>query len=184
MNSKIKGMHATLLTLLIACFNPGLQAAADPESGNTLPEEVVINGVAPLYRLRQDVVDAESRMNDMFNELNDDDRFDVSCSEVSLTNSRIARHLCLPNFYREATATEGRAYLAETISQLGFPGSLPAGSSQAETAPPAKLMISKQQKLMQKKIKELALENPEYMAAIINYVEMKERYARSLDAQK
>lgn len=153
-------------------------AAGEPSrpSLSTLPEEVVITAERYAYQLREQVYDAQEQMHDIFNKLNDDDRFDMSCKSVTLPNSRISRRLCEPAFYYAATALQGQNYLEEyAAGQNG----IPAGSSRPGSAPPALTAIGMQQKELQKKIEELARTNPEYQDAIIKYVELKQRYART-----
>lgn len=77
---------------------------ADPEN----IEEVTVVGMRTRKKLRQKIVMAESRVFSLFNELNDDDGYDIICKRRTRVGSQIPYRVCKARLY-----WEGLAELAE-----------------------------------------------------------------------
>lgn len=73
---------------------------ADAASASQL-DEFVIQG-KKLYQLRKEIVEAEDRFYKLYNELNQDDDYDVHCSKQAQLGSRLTERVCKPEFYSEA----------------------------------------------------------------------------------
>jgi hypothetical protein len=100
----------------IAC---GFASADDAEdAAGDIPEEITVYGKKTLLNLRFAAERAEAEFFDRFNELNEDDQYDVFCEKISNTRSRIKRKTCWSPFERELDeeATK-RAFL--TGSMIG-----------------------------------------------------------------
>jgi len=65
---------------------------ATAESGEI--DEIVVLGARSLTLLRQEVIVAEDRFFDLYNELNDDDKYDIVCEMSGMPKLRPYRVLC------------------------------------------------------------------------------------------
>jgi len=67
-------------------------------------EEVTVTGQRLISHLRLEALRAEDRAFDLFNQLNDDDQFDIVCRRESPTGTRIKYRQCAPKFFIRAEA--------------------------------------------------------------------------------
>lgn len=104
-------------------------------------DEVVILG-KKLYQLRQDVVKAEDKFFEAFNELNKDDDYDIKCEKTTTAGTRLKSRQCQPVFFSEAEAAEARAMLT------------------GEYAPPAQLVAVERADDYRKKVLEVINKSP------------------------
>lgn len=123
------------------------------------PEEVIVIGERSTLQLRLQMWDAEAKAYGIFNEYNDDPRFDISCRQHQPTGTRISRQVCIPRFQLEATGNHAQDYINGTSQFL-----------------PMQAAIAGQLKAYRSKIKQVAEEHPEFLEAIIQYSEVRERY--------
>ena len=140
------------------------------------PEEILITGERSLQQLRTQMWNAEKQAYDIFNQFNDESRFNIICRMHQPTGTRIERQTCRPNFVANATAVHGQAFL-ESYRNLLDPSS-PTGNSPAPQASQA-ATIASQQKEYQEKMQQVAEEHPEFLNAIIQYSELRQRYEAS-----
>lgn len=81
-----------------------LPAPAGEEQPAALDEVIVRGG-----RLYDRIVRAEDRLFQLFNELNEEDDFDIHCAAVSMDQgSRIEQRFCMPEFFADAKAEQVR----------------------------------------------------------------------------
>lgn len=73
-------------------------------------DEVIVSGMT-LRQMRDAIVAAEQRFYDLYNELNQDDDFDIHCHERASLGTRIRRRQCLIAFQEEAQMMYARAVL-------------------------------------------------------------------------
>jgi hypothetical protein len=100
----------------LALFAGGMVAAPAIAAVDTLPvspsdslageeeqelDEVIVSGMT-LRQMRDAIVAAEQRFYDLYNELNQDDDFDVHCREHAPLGTRIKQRQCLIAFQEEA----------------------------------------------------------------------------------
>lgn len=130
-----------------------------PADDETLDELVVV-GTPSLIRLKHMVYRAEESFFAAFNELNDDDEYDVRCFYETPAGSHIRRHVCRANFVREAESAEYMSW------RLGAA----AGGQDAQV-----VIMSKRRRLEEKMIA-LLQANPELADALTNYHETKSKY--------
>jgi hypothetical protein len=112
----MKRLVLLLLALAAACAPlSALQAAATvataPEkiSGLTLLDEVIVSGdLDSLHRARKAIIDAEDRFYARYNELNKDDRFDITCGLAVPTGQRLTFRVCQPRYMEDAQHEEAR----------------------------------------------------------------------------
>jgi len=148
---------------LLALSSAGLGQATEADSQAPPPEEIeeiVVYGEKSLLLLKRDVERASNVVFESFNILNDDDEFDIHCSDRVPTGSNISEGSCRPNF-------EDQIYSEETSRQLEMSsGRIPTeGFLVNHSAIKAKL--KKKKKIMDAKMEALANENPEFARALI-----------------
>lgn len=155
----IRTRSARLLPVVLCCFvhaalAPAQDVDAEPETWEPM-EEIVVYGDRSLIALRKQVYRAEENFFDLFNELNDEDEFDVQCFYFAPTGTRIRRHTCRANFVVAAEAEE-------IINFRDGPKVAVA---------PAIGVIPQKRKEMAKKMLALLQERPELVEAL-NHVEV------------
>lgn len=81
---------------------PAVAAAAPAEEEAIVLDEVLVRG----KRLEQRIVEAENEFYKLYNQLNKNDKYDMSCPELNIDpdnrNSRITTRVCLPGFVADA----------------------------------------------------------------------------------
>lgn len=87
------------------------EAPEDPGFDTTVPQSivdeiVVVQGRSRAF-LRDQIQIAEEAMYARFNEINSDDKFDISCQLEPINNSRMLRRVCVGNYWRDADADIG-----------------------------------------------------------------------------
>src|SRR5687768_4257436 len=106
---------AALLTLCVphaalAQEEEGAEVQAVPVVEDA--EEIIVTGQRLRFELRLQMQDAERAVYKLFNELNDEPRFEINCEMHEGTGTRLASLVCQPEFERRALAAEGQDYLA------------------------------------------------------------------------
>ncbi len=115
------GKHGWVLLLLgatLASFRAGSSlaaeaAAAAPQHGeqSTRLDEVIISGqLNSLSAVKRALIDNENRFNVRYNELNQDDHYDVVCRDEIPTGSRIPRRNCQARVVDEITTQESQDF--------------------------------------------------------------------------
>jgi hypothetical protein len=101
----------TFSVLLLALLALPLVAAGQDNEDSTAAaanDEVIDNIVVAAQKstaeLRQDLWDSEDDFYTLYNKLNDDSLYDVRCSFVAPTGSRIKNQVCHPVFLKQAMA--------------------------------------------------------------------------------
>ena len=168
------GFAGTLVAhIMLLCFLgiPGEARAAMEDVLQSLPEEVVITSQQPLYELRSRMWEAEQEAYSLFNQFNDDKRFEIQCTRRAPTGSRISRQDCDTAFERQANAEHAAAYTESVRAALGQ-----GGSPFAMPSVPREAAIARHQRAYKAKMQEIAREHPEFLEAIVAYSELRERY--------
>ena len=114
--------------------------------------------------MRHEVDIAEEVFFDQFNALNSDDDFDIHCYREAETGSHIKRRVCKANYLRrlEAEATQ------QALLSLQATGAGLVLDPVAETRQMDKLMLEEMERL--------AIENPELLEALQEFVGMKKAF--------
>lgn len=160
-------MKARLLILILLCTlfwsqqslanepdSPG--EPSDLETHDREIEEITVISQKTLLSLRYQIIRAEDRVFEVFNKLNDDDKYDIHCFLRAPTGTRIKQRDCAPNYYRNATADQAKEF-------LGGPPAAPVNSVIAYHGP-----------ILRDKMVELIKENPELVNAMVDYYELKQ----------
>ncbi|MGI9270800.1 MAG: hypothetical protein ACR2QT_03430 [Woeseiaceae bacterium] len=82
-------------------------ASADETEGtsdvtNEVVDEITVMGVRDLGSLRTELMRAEDEVYNLYNELNDDDDYDIICQRVASIGSQIKKRVCQSRLYRDA----------------------------------------------------------------------------------
>jgi len=129
-------------------------------------EEIRVYGEKSLVRFRQEVNDAEEIFFERFNALNSDDDFDIHCYREAKTGSHIKRRVCNANYVRRLEAKAHRWALL-SLQATGGASYLDPGAE-----------IRKMDKLLYERMERLAVENPELLDALKEFVNMKQAYEK------
>ena len=180
-------MSFRIATICLALCIP-LCALAQPEGpaqaqqGQEKPEEIDVIGYRTRLQLRLEMMAAEKFAYDVFNQFNDEKRFDISCSMQTRTGTNIesATQFCQPGFEIEALRAHAQDYFENTRDMLNqFAAGAPVP---IETKPPMHIptqaVIASQQREYRRKMKQVAEEHPEFLEAIIQYSEIRELYEK------
>jgi len=134
-------------------------------------EEITVTGQRIILSLRKQIIEAEDHAFEIFNELNDDDLYDITCRSVKRYNSNIKKRVCLPNYYHRATADNASEYLG----LIGlYIDSVPS--------PSVKNVTAYQHPIFKKKVQKLATENPELLDALRVNFELNEELNKKRNA--
>lgn len=156
----MKLAHPNIFPMLLAVvlLLPGsaLHAADADKAPERLPEEITITGQKLFRVLEKQIMDAEDHMYAMFNELNDDDQYDIHCHWEARLGTKIKHRECRPKFWDEATAAAGRELLTGTA------------------APPAAAVGAFHYPKLEQKLKAVLQENPEFLEATMRHHELRE----------
>ena len=159
-------LMTTILTFLVCAYTGNAAGQIDPQpkasdnKGQEQPmEEITVIGQRSLGTLRVQIDKAEDRMFDIFNKLNTDDLYDIHCRRVAPIGSRIKRKTCSPEYFDRTEA--------ET-SQLALTG-VPVGASYMNAK------LTRYNKTMGAKWKQLVMSNPELLHALIEHYELSQK---------
>ncbi len=141
-------------------------AATEPEAltevtidQELLPmEELTVVAPQSLQAMRNGLVRAEDDVLSVFNDLNDDNDFDIHCQKERPTSSYIAVRTCRARFVDRLTAQASADWMG------GFPYVDPRGE------------LSYQGSLLRQKFSEVLEENPALHDALVRYYNLKTTY--------
>jgi hypothetical protein len=194
-------LQAFVITLVAQLLSPEAlgqeqqqaESTAEPTSPAQAPvrelEEITVRGELSIIAIRNQLERAEDNLYGLFNELNDDDDFDITCYERKRA-SYIPIRECEPRFLtraRQANAVTSMVGIREgTASAGGFVGT--AGDFSATNGSPlfefglgqvqnevelARSQAEKFEALQQEMLK-LATENPAYQDALLQVGRLKD----------
>jgi hypothetical protein len=142
------------------------------ESGTVIAEEVIITGGQPAWQLHRDMLAAERRAYELFNQYNDEKRFEIQCSVTEGTGSRFSDQTCMPRFQLKAYQEHAQQYL-ESLRTAFDPRD---GSRYTSVFIPQEAQIASQMAAYRAKLREIATEHPEVLQALIEYTEARGRF--------
>ncbi len=141
-------MNTVMKTLTVAIV---LVLSAAPlfsqEKGGAV-NEATVAGTPSLEAMRAELERVEDVVYAIFNELNDDDAYDVICKNETKIGSQIPQRVCLARVFRDSVVEDSLDEDTGTISVSR------KGSS------------SRHQKILAEKMRQLASENPELLEAL------------------
>lgn len=114
--------HTVICLISILAAGPFMAQDKASESGENVQaepiDEITVIGEKTLLNLKYAAQQAEDDFFTLFNELNEDDEFDVYCDNESNTYSRIKRRTCWSPFERDVDQEELR-YQLESGGRMG-----------------------------------------------------------------
>lgn len=162
------------LACCLSLFAQGQSVStAAPEERRVPTEEVLVTGDRSVMQLRIQMMNAEKQAYDIFNQYNDEKRFEIHCRMHQPTGTRIQRQVCQAGFEIEATSNHAQAYYADLRDYLD-PYTSP-NTSQTVQVPQA-VSIASMQRKYKEKIRQVAEEHPDFLNAVIEYGALRQRY--------
>ena len=158
---------------------------ADPIAQQEEPEEVVVRG-RRVGELRLEVELKRERAYEIFNELNSNDDFDVSCDQENTSGTRLRRHVCRAQFENRISSDTAKEYMSTLFSLCqpnaeGFldtqacmfsgPGASAKGAAQGVEG-----QLPGKREQMTEEIFRVARENDEFAQAILDWYEANQQY--------
>lgn len=160
-----KPKRGIVVWLIVAWFTvlpaPALVAQEADESPAEPIEEITVVGEKTLLNLKFAAQQAEEDFFKLFNELNDNDEFDVFCDKESNTYSRIKRRRCWSPFEREVDEEQLR-------NQWETGGGLAVQNEG---------LLRAKRKQQAEMLRQMVLENPELQQLYRRYGEANVRFA-------
>jgi hypothetical protein len=87
------------LMLVLCLFGPGPARAQAPEAADEeVIDEVLVYGQKSMLVLRRELLLAEEKFVNTYNDLNENDTLDIVCINEAPTGSKIVRRTCLPQY--------------------------------------------------------------------------------------
>ena len=166
----------SLLWLSPPILSQQQESSSESESqpDGSVIEEIIVQGERTFFALRMEIESTETEVYNLFNELNSNDEFDVTCKKVRYTRSRIPRRTCMAAYLRKEEAYHVRNYVQSI--QIGgglVPGGLGSpGSGMLLTLDAAKGEVHQKTVAMEQEMLRLAMEVPEFAAALQKLTEL------------
>jgi len=140
------------IQILFALLTPALAAAQTTVVETTDTEasidEITVVGARSLGAMRAEITRAEDVAFGLFNDLNDDDAYDIICKKETRIGSQIPKRVCLARMYRDAVSEATEDEESGILLTVKITGS------------------SKHQKILREKMRVLANEHPELLQAL------------------
>jgi hypothetical protein len=166
-----------LQTLAAIADQPPPASSAEASTPENTQEEIIITGEKILL---DRIWAAEKKAYDVFNTFNDEKRFEINCSKHSPTGTLFNNQLCLPAFQLDALQGQAQDYRESLLNFIAPPGG--GGMPDASVVPthvPSEVKIASQMPAYKRKLKEVAEQHPEFLEALIEYNELKQRYQQA-----
>jgi len=141
----------------------GSVAADEADETDEVVDEITVMGVRDLGALRTELMRAEDEVYDLYNEINEDDDYDIVCKRVALIGSQIKRRVCQARIYRDALseATEddegGILYVGSIVNE------------------------QKHGKILREKMRDAANKNPQLIVALKNRYALEQKFNQERD---
>jgi len=150
-------------------------ALIQPVLAMEAPEEIIVTGQQSLHALELKIELTQDRMFGLFNDLNDDDNYDIRCTREAETGTRISQRVCRPEFLRKAIELNARAFLAG--AQGSSSGEQASGTGAIHSLAP-QAEINFRYPILKEKMATLVERNPEFAEAVAEHQELIEEMQR------
>lgn len=146
--------------LLVLLISPHAAAAEEPDISDeeAAIDEITVIGARELRTLRIEIARAEDEIFTIFNELNEDDDYDMVCKTERPVGTHIARRVCRARLFREKMAEDAKR---------AMDGDVMTG---------AMIDTEKHNKILQEKLRSMALESPEFAEALQKRYALRQKY--------
>lgn len=162
-------MHKRSIVMIVMMGLASGGAAQPTASPTQEVEEVTVTGQRAAMALRLQLEQAEKSAYDLFNKYNDDKRFRISCNEEAPTGSNFKRQVCQPEFERRAMSAHAYDYLGSLQN--------PDTESTTMSAAPVEAAIAAQLPALQRKMKQLAEQHPDFLEAVVAFSKLRQASA-------
>jgi hypothetical protein len=113
------GIGAAFIVMTLLPLVPSVAADSSATTKENKSDEIVVTAEREkLYKLRAEIVQTEDRFYELFNKLNTNKDFDITCSIDVPTGSKIGRRVCKPKFVLKAQEDEART----AVNNMQQPG--------------------------------------------------------------
>ena len=150
-------MNPDMKTLTVVIVLGLSSAPLFSQEGEDARDEITVVGAPSLASMRADLVRAEDAVYALFNELNDDDAYDIICRKETKVGSQVPYRVCLASILRDTEVEEALDEDTGTVSVS------------------RKASQSRHQKTLMEKMRQLAIENPELLEALKTRLALKKR---------
>jgi hypothetical protein len=144
-------------------------------------EEVIVRGGKTLSQYRLELEQEHDELNELFNELNEGKDNDVRCRDESTTGTRIPQRACRSHAQQRADANGSRDFLNSLYFSSGagdggpqVNGAVGAGGALGDAINAGSRALV----LFEKEWTRVLGGNPQFYAAVVEYVELKEEFDR------
>lgn len=146
--------------LLVFLIGPHAGAEEEPNKSNeeSVIDEITVIGTPELITLRVEIARAEDEIFRIFNDLNEDDDYDMICENERPVGTRIARRVCRARLFREKMAEDARR---------AMDGDVMTG---------AMIDTEKHNKILQEKLRSMALQSPEFAEALQKRYALRQKF--------
>lgn len=127
------------LILLSHGIAPVAAASTPPES--TLDELVVEAKRTRLTELRNEMIRLEDEFYSRYNELNENDDFDIRCTREAKVGTRLERRYCRAVYENQILADEGRDYHLDLLRCCDLSTPVPKGAERPPAQPPVPAIV-------------------------------------------
>jgi hypothetical protein len=133
--SRQRKKHTLSLSALVLILHMTGSLVTTSQAQNA-PEEIEAEKPMSMTKLRREFNRAREAMFDRFNELNDDERFDIKCKYVKRWQSKIRERVCGPAYFANAQNEQANLMLRDIGKDAdgvgGFAGASIGGAGVAQ----------------------------------------------------
>ena len=169
----------TALLVFLVQSSAFAQSAEAPEDGgreNETVDEIVVYGQKSLSRLRREMHQASEAFFDVYNALNSDDDFNISCGYETRLGQRRKNHVCKPRFALKAESRETSSFMlsGSAVQRSTGPG---AGFNPGNGyVTPTEKRVREKEAMMWEEVSLLLAQHPEFRAALEKLVRARNGY--------
>lgn len=150
-------MNTDMKTLTVVIVLGLSSAPLFSQEGEDAADEITVVAAPSLASMRAELVRAEDAVYALFNELNDDDAYDIICRNETKVGSQIPYRVCLASILRDTKVEQELDEDTGTVSVS------------------RKASQSRHRRILAEKMRQLAIENPELLEALKNRLALKKR---------
>lgn len=156
----MRATYVYLLLVLLTGPHAAAEEQADVSDEEAVIDEITVIGARELRTLRVEIARVEDEIFRIFNELNEDDDYDMICKMERPVGTRIQRRVCRARLYREKMAEDAKR---------AMDGDVMAG---------AMIDTDKHNRILQEKLRSMALQSPEFAEALQKRYALRQKYER------
>jgi hypothetical protein len=174
---------------LLLCTLPCVPAAAQTaDAAREEPEEVIVRG-RRLADFRAELEAAQIRVYDLFNDLNSDDAFDVSCQTENSTGTRMRQQTCRPQFKNDIAADAAQAWVSGIRDACGGQLNQECIFSEAANLARSRALAEEgREPTMQRRyaaeMARVVRDHPEMQQALLDYAAVERAYEEARDGRR